>query len=247
MGERGLMVAFELAVQDAHGLAVAARLPVDRIELCSALPLGGVTPSLGFVEAAVATAGMPPVHALVRPRPGGFEYEAAELSVILSDVRHVLSAGAAGVVVGGLRAGKVDSSLVAAVVEAADGADVTFHRAFDNLADPYAGIDELVRLGVRRILTSAGAAHVADALPALAALVESAAGRIEIMAGGGVRPDVVEKIVETGVPAVHASAKRVVLDAVGVSLGTADGAGRETTDEAEALRIIEALRRPALS
>jgi copper homeostasis protein len=240
------MVAFELAVQDAHGLDVAARLAVDRIELCSALPLGGVTPSLGFVEAAVATPGVPPVHPLVRPRPGGFEYDAAELAVIISDVRHVLSAGAAGVVVGGLRGGKVDAALVERVVEAAGGADVTFHRAFDNLPDPYAGIDDLVRLGVRRILTSAGAAHVADALPALAGLVEAAGGRIEIMAGGGVRPGVVEKIVATGVPAVHASAKRVVLDP-GVSLGTADGAGRETTDEAEALRMIEALGRRALS
>ncbi|WP_250005236.1 copper homeostasis protein CutC [Actinoplanes sp. M2I2] len=236
------MVAFELAVQDAHGLDVAARLTVDRIELCSALPLGGVTPSLGFVEAATGTAGIPPVHVLVRPRPGGFEYEPAEVAVIVADVRHARAAGAAGVVVGGLRGGRVDASLVERVIEAAAGADVTFHRAFDNAEDPYAAIDALVGLGVRRILTSAGAANVADALPALARLVEAAAGRIEIMAGGGVRPGVVGKIVETGVPAVHASAKHVVHDAAGVSLGTADGAGRETTDEAEARRIIEALR-----
>ena len=238
------MVAFELAVQDAHGLAVAARLAVDRIELCSALPLGGVTPSVGLIEAAVGTAGMPPVHPLVRPRPGGFEYEPAEVAVILSDVRHALASGAAGVVIGGLRGGKVDASLVERVVEAAAGAEVTFHRAFDNLHDPYAGIDELVRLGVRRILTSAGAAQVAQALPALAKLVAAAAGRIEIMAGGGVRPDVVGAIVETGVTAVHASAKRVVHDAAGVSLGTADSAGRETTDEGEARRILDALGRP---
>jgi len=236
------MVAFELAVQDAHGLAVATRLPVDRIELCSALPLGGVTPSLGFIEAAVGMPGMPPVHVLVRPRPGGFDYDPAEAATILSDVRHVVRAGAAGVVVGGVRGGKIDSELTAHVVEAAGGADVTFHRAFDTVDDPYAGLDELARLGVRRILTSAGAAQVADALPALAGLVAAATGRIEVMAGGGVHPGVVEKIVATGVPAVHASAKRIVRDAVGVSLGTADSSGRETTDGDEAGRIIEVLR-----
>ena len=238
------MVAFELAVQDAYGLEVAARLPADRIELCAALPLGGVTPSLGFVEAAVATPGIPPVHVLVRPRPGGFGYEPAEVATILADVRHVLRAGAAGVVIGGVHAGRVDSALVGAVVQAAAGAEVTFHRAFDTVADPGAAIDELVRLGVRRILTSAGAASVADALPALAALVTAADGRIEIMAGGGVRPGVVGAIVRTGVPAVHASAKRVVPDPVGFALGTAAAgdAGRETTDEAEAAGIVAALR-----
>src|SRR5690242_13232134 len=107
------MVAFELAVQDAHGVAVAARLAVDRIELCSALPLGGVTPSLGFVEAAVGTPGMPAVHVLVRPRPGGFDYDAAEVATIVADVRHAVRAGAAGVVVGGVRGGKVDAELTA--------------------------------------------------------------------------------------------------------------------------------------
>jgi len=236
------MVAFELAVQDAYGLAVAARLGVDRIELCSALPLGGVTPSLGFVEAATGTPGIPPVHVLVRPRAGGFDYDPAEVAMIVSDVRHVVSAGAAGVVIGGVRDGRVDEVLVARVVEAAGGADVTFHRAFDTLEDPYPALDRLGRLGVRRILTSAGAAAVADALPVLAALVDSAAGRIEIMAGGGVRPGAIAKIVATGVPAVHASAKRVVPHAAGVPLGTADSAGRETTDEAEAARLLEALR-----
>ncbi|MBL7259592.1 copper homeostasis protein CutC [Paractinoplanes lichenicola] len=229
------MVAFELAVQDAHGLAVAARPGVDRIELCSALPLGGVTPSLGFIEAAVATPGIPPVHVLVRPRPGGFDYSPDEVATTLSDVRHALAAGASGVVIGGVRDGRVDAELVSRVVET--GADVTFHRAFDALADPAEAIDDLVKLGVRRILTSAGASRVADALPALARLVSTAADRIEIMAGGGVRPDVIAAIVQTGVPAVHASAKRTLPGTGGVSLGTAD-AGRETTDEAEAARII---------
>jgi copper homeostasis protein len=240
------MVAFELAVQDVHGLAVAARLGVDRVELCSALPVGGVTPSLGLVETAVAMRGMPPVQVLIRPRLGGFEHTPDEVDLILRDVRLGLAAGAAGVVVGGVRAGRVDTGLVERVVDAAEGSPVTFHRAFDSLPDPQEAVRVLAALGVRRILTSAGAAAVADALPALADLVVAADGRIEIMAGGGVRPEEIEKIVRTGVPAVHASAKRAVAETVGVTLGTAARAGEthfETTDEDEAARIMAALRR----
>jgi copper homeostasis protein len=238
-------VAFELAVQDTHGLEVAARLGVDRIELCSALALGGVTPSLALIEAAVATPGIPPVHVLVRPRPGGFEHTPAETAMLVRDVGHALAAGASGVVIGGVRDAKVDTDLVKRVLDAAGPAPVTFHRAFDTLGDPVTAVDTLASLGVRRILTSAGATSVADALPGLAALVRAAAGRIEIMAGGGVRPAVVPALITTGVQAVHASAKHTIPDAVTVGLGTASPAGeagRETTDEAEATRLFAAIR-----
>jgi copper homeostasis protein len=237
-------VAFELAVQDAHGLAVAARLGVDRVELCSALAVGGVTPSFALIEAAVATPGMPPVHVLVRPRLGGFEYAPDEAGLIVRDVRHALSAGAAGVVVGGVRGGRVDAGLIERVVDAAGGAPVTFHRAFDTLPDPVAAIGELAAAGVHRILTAAGPTTVADALPAMKDLVEAARGRVEVMAGGGVRPELIDAIVRTGVPAVHASAKGVVADPAGVTLGAAAPAGetgRETTDENEVRRFLAAL------
>ncbi|MCA2218116.1 copper homeostasis protein CutC [Jidongwangia harbinensis] len=239
------MTAFELAVQDTDGLAVAARLGVDRIELCSALPLGGVTPSLALIEAAVTHPRMPPVHVLIRPRPGGFGYSADETALLLRDIRHAVTAGAAGVVLGGLRDGRVDTDLTLRAVDAAAGATVTFHRAFDLLPDPEEGIGILAGLGVHRILTAGGPTTVADGLPGLARLVRAAAGRIEIMAGGGVRPDLVGDLVRTGVAAIHASAKRTVPDPVAVELGTAAGAGvtgRETTDEAEAERILAALR-----
>ncbi|GIF21615.1 copper homeostasis protein [Actinoplanes tereljensis] len=238
------MVAFELAVQDPHGLAVAARLGVDRIELCSALPLGGLTPSLALIEAAAGPA-IPPAHVLVRPRPGGFDYDPAETDLIVRDVRHAVAAGAAGVVVGGVRAGSVDTDLLKRVIDAAEGAEVTFHRAFDTLGDPAAAVDTLAELGVRRILTSGGAAAAGDALPQLARLVAQAAGRIEIMAGGGVRPEVVGDLVRAGVAAVHASGKGFVADAVGVTLGSAalgGQSGRETTDEVEVGRLLAALR-----
>ncbi|GAA2691988.1 copper homeostasis protein CutC [Actinoplanes palleronii] len=239
------MVAFELAIQDTGGIAVAARLGVDRVELCSALALGGVTPSQALIEAAVGFPGMPPVHVLIRPRAGGFDYPADEAALMVREVRHAVAAGAAGVVVGGLRDGRVDTGLIARTVEAAGGAAVTFHRAFDGLADPAAGLDVLAGLGVCRILTAGGPGTVAGGLAGLAALVRAAAGRIEIMAGGGVRPELVAGLVGTGVAAVHASAKRIVPDPVAVELGAAARAGatgREGTDEQLAGLILDAVR-----
>jgi copper homeostasis protein len=226
------MVAFELAVQDMHGLTVAARLGADRMELCSALALGGLTPSRALIAAAVATPGIPPVHVLIRPRPGGFDYSAGEAALIEDDIRHAIEAGAAGVVVGGARDQQIDVHLMRRAIEAADGAPVTFHRAFDTLADPATAVESLIALGVRRILASA------TDLATLATAVDAAAGRIEIMAGGGVRTHLVGKILRTGVDAIHASAKHTIADPGGI-----DGEQtRETTDEAEAVRIIAALR-----
>ncbi|BCY08050.1 copper homeostasis protein CutC [Actinoplanes sp. L3-i22] len=238
------MIAFELAVQDAHGLHVATRLRVDRVELCSALALGGVTPSFGLLDAAVSTPGAPPMHVLVRPRPGDFGYAPDELAIIVRDVRHAVAAGAAGVVVGGVRDGQVDTDLVERVIDAAGGASVTFHRAFDLLADPEKAIETLLGLGVRRILTAGGPTTVGDSLPGLAHLVAVAGGRLEVMAGGGVRADLIEPLVRLGVPAVHASAKHTVPDAAALTLGTAaqGESGRETTDEHEVERIHAALR-----
>lgn len=236
------MTAFEMAVQDAAGIVVAAELGVDRIELCAALSLGGLTPSVGLIEAAAAS-GIP-THVLVRPRGGDFEYDDAERALIVDDVRWAHSLGAAGVVVGGLRDGGIDEELVDRVVAVAGGADVTFHRAFDNLSDLDAGLDRLAELGVTRVLTSGGAARAHDALDVLRRLAGRAGGGIEIMAGSGVRSDNVARIAATGVDAVHASAKRAVTGRPGVALGSAasDGGGYETVDPDEARRLFGILR-----
>lgn len=237
------MTQFELVVQDAHGIAVARDAEADRIELCTALPLGGVTPSLALVEAAVA-AGVE-THVMVRPRAGGFAYDADEIALTVTDIRRAVAAGAHGVVIGVTRDGRVDADAVRAAIDAAGGAPVSFHRAFDTLDDQRAGLDELAALGVARVLTAAGGSRAADALDGLRALVAHAAGRIEVMAGGGVDPANAAAIAATGVDAVHASARTVVSDAVAVSLGTGAPAGEggyETTDAATAIRIRDALR-----
>jgi copper homeostasis protein len=232
-------VALEIAVQDSDGVLAAVRGGADRIELCTALALGGLTPSAALIAAAVAAA--TPVHVLVRPRPGGFEYSASEALVILDDVRRALDAGARGVVVGAVRDGRVDATLVSQIREIAGPAEVTFHRAFDTLADRDRAVDVLAEIGVDRVLTSGGASRAIDALDALARLVARADGRVQVMAGAGIDESMVGAVAATGVAAIHASAKRAVDEAHQIDLGSLAGAGtstREVTDE----RRVRALR-----
>jgi copper homeostasis protein len=245
----------EIAVQDVAGVRVAAEVGAARVELCVALgATGGLTSSLGLVEAVVDAArsatrtdgrDLPleplEVHALVRARAGGFVYDADELGVHLRDVRALVAAGAAGVVVGALTpAGEVDTAQVARLVGAASGAEVTFHRAIDTLVDPLAAVETLCGLGVTRILTSGGAQRSVDGAEQLQQMVEVAAGRLQVMAGGGVRPVDVATLVAVGVDAVHLSAKGVVAADGGVGGGA--GAGVEVTDPVVARAAADALR-----
>lgn len=233
-------VQLEIAVQDLDGARIAAEVGAARIEVCQALgPTGGLTPSIGLIEALVDL-GAPPVHVLVRPRAGGFVWSVAELAVQLRDVQALVRAGAAGVVVGALTpVGAVDAEAVAALVEAADGREVTFHRALDVVADPCAALDILAGLGVRRVLTSGGAARCIDGIDELSALVRHADGRIHIQAGGGVRTQDIAALIAAGVDAIHLSAKRAIPDAGGPG-GGGDG-GYEVTDAVVARAAMAAL------
>lgn len=226
--------AFELAVESPHAIEVAARLGVDRIEVCAALAVHGVTPSLALIERAVQSG--VPAHVLVRSRPGDFEYTPDEIDLMRADVRRAVDAGAAGVVVGGTRNGAVDTRLVRELTDAAGAAQVTFHRAFDTVQHPNRALDELVELGVSRVLTSGGAADVDQGLEALAGLVHHAEGAIEVMAGGGVTASNAAAVAATGVSGVHASARR---------RGVPGTSGLEhlDIDEAEARSIRDALLR----
>jgi copper homeostasis protein len=202
----------EIAVQDAAGVRIALEAGAARVELCQALALGGLTPSAGLIEAAVeaATAASAAefVHVLVRPRGGGFVYDAEEIGVIVRDIRLVRSLGADGVVVGALTdAGALDLDAIAAFLDAADGLDVTVHRAVDASADPLAAIRALAGTGVRRVLTSGGAADCRTGRETLALMVAEVRGALELMAGGGVGVDDIAALAAVGVDAVHLSAR----------------------------------------
>ncbi|MET0976041.1 MAG: copper homeostasis protein CutC [Leifsonia sp.] len=240
-------IAIEIAVQDVAGVRTALASGADRIELCAALGVGGLTPSIGLVEAAVAAAAGARasdfVHVLVRPRGGGFLYDEDELSVIARDIRAAFSAGADGVVVGAsTSAGELDHRAIARFVEAADGMSVTVHRAIDIAPDPVAAVAALADVGIARVLSSGGALDCRAGAGVLAEMVAAAAG-VQIMAGGGVRIADIALLAATGVDAVHLSARGRTTHG-GVSGPGGGDAGFDVTD-AEVVRAAIAAARVA--
>lgn len=235
--------AVEIAVQGTDGVRIAIDEGADRIELCSALDAtGGLTPSAGLIEAAAELgrdAGLDGfVNVLVRPRAGDFVYRRDELDLMLRDIRLLPGLGAGGIVIGALDStGGINQSAVGSLAAAAEGLTVTFHRAIDVLRDPVRSLEALAEAGVQRILTSGGAQATVDGLDTLARLVQASAGRIEIMAGGGVRVPDIPALLAAGVDAVHLSAKRPV---VGGRSGPGGGASRYFTTDAAIVRAAVA-------
>ena len=190
------------------------------------------------------------IMVMIRPRGGDFVYSRRELDVMLSDIAFCREAGVTGVVFGALATdGSLARSQVRSLVEAAGDMDVCFHRAFDVCADPFATLEELVDLGVTRILTSGQQPTVPEGIPLIRKLVEQAADRIEILPGCGINPDNVAGVVRsTGVTQFHATAfSRVTSpmqhrnDRVYMGLPGLPEYERELTDEAEVRRFMAAV------
>ncbi|MFD5225257.1 copper homeostasis protein CutC [Microbacterium sp. NPDC058342] len=233
-------VALEIAVQDAAGARIAFAAGADRVELCQALSAtGGLTPSPGTVDAvSEAAGGGARVAVLVRPRPGGFVYDSEEVALVTSDIREVVRRGAGGVVVGAMALdGGVDMDAMRRWTDAADGAEVAFHRAIDVAADPVRVMDQLVELGAHRVLTSGGAVRSLDGFAVIASLIERSAGRVQVMPGGGVRVEDIARFVAAGADAVHLSARAASAD-VSPSGPGGGAAGFDVTDRA----VVEAAR-----
>lgn len=212
-GETGVargILALEVCTDTPEGVRAAARAGADRIEICSALDLGGLSPGPGLIAAAAEAtrqAGLP-AHMLIRPRAGDFTATAAELDAMCADVAAARAAGLAGVVIG-VRdaAGGLDRDALERLATAAGPLALTLHRVIDTVADPCAALEMAVGLGFRRVLSSGGAPRAGDGLDGLARLVAQAAGRIEIMAGGGVTPAQVPALIATGIDALHGSCR----------------------------------------
>lgn len=239
------MTALEIAVQDAVGARIAFTAGADRVELCQALSAtGGLTPSAGAVDAVLAESDAPHrVAVLVRPRAGGFVYAAEEVAVVAADVADVRRRGVGAVVVGALtRDGRVDRSALDAWRSAAQGIDLVFHRAIDTLADPRSAIGDLVECGVTRVLTSGGAKRSLDGADVLAGMVDEAAGRLEVMAGGGVGVDDIPALLALRVHAIHLSAKRFSHDDAPGGPGGGSAAGYDVTDADIVGRAVQAVR-----
>jgi copper homeostasis protein len=200
---------YEVCVTSVDGVRSALSAGADRVELCADLSVGGVTPSSDTVAAAVEAAGRLPVHVLIRPRAGDFVYSRDEVAAMLRSIDTARRLGAAGLVLGALTpAGQVDLPTCQLLVAAARPASVTFHRAFDETADPLAALSSVLALGADRLLTSGGAATALDGADVIAELVRRSSGQLIVMAGGGVTPATARAIVtRTGVPELHFSAR----------------------------------------
>lgn len=196
----------EICCENLADAVAAEAARADRLELAQALELGGLTPSPGLALVVGARVSIPYV-AMVRPRGGDFVYGEAELNVMERDAGLLLEAGAAGIVFGCLTPdGRVDERASRRLIAAAGDADVVFHRAFDRLKDPFGSLAILIDLGVTRVLTSGGAGTALEGAARIRALIERAEGRIEVLPGGGIREENVERLVrQTGCTQVHLS------------------------------------------
>lgn len=199
-------ILLEIACASVADAVAAARGGADRLELCGALELDGLTPSVGLLDAVRRRVRLP-VMAMVRPRAGDAVYTSAEWSVMEADAELLLAAGADGVVFGALDArGAVDERRTRGMVILADGAQTVFHRAFDSARDPAAALEVLIACGVTRVLTSGGRGTALEGADRIRMLVEHAAGRIEVLPGGGIRESNVTDVVRrTGCAEVHLS------------------------------------------
>ncbi|WP_427016051.1 copper homeostasis protein CutC [Pseudarthrobacter sp. P1] len=209
------MTDLEIAVQDAAGVRIALDGGASRVELCTALRTGGLTPSMGTVQLAVeAAAGVPGfVHVLVRNRGGGYVYSDEDVRTMCADIGALRGTGVGGVVVGALTAdGRIDLAALARFTAAAGGLPVTFHRALDAAVDPLAELARLAGTGVCRVLTSGAAVRSIEGLDTLAAMVRQAPEGVQVMAGGGVRLQDIAALAAAGVDAVHLSARTTFLD-----------------------------------
>jgi copper homeostasis protein len=230
-------VLIEVCVDDAAGLAAAVQGGADRIELCAGLPLGGLTPSAGFMQMA-SGCGLP-VFAIIRPRAGDFVYDARDLAIMQADIAMARQAGLAGVVLGANHPdGRLDEGALRILSETAHGMGLTLHRAFDLVPDVAAAIETAIHLGFHRILTSGQATTATAGLPTLGRCFALAAGRISIMPGAGVSAATIPALKSLPLREVHGSCSTAHRQAGPVvDLGFAATAMRHTdADQIRALR-----------
>ena len=201
-----MSVLFEVIATTVADARAAAQAGADRLELVTAMGEGGLTPSVGLIEAVVSAVRVP-VNVIVRPHSRSFVYDADDYAVMLRDIRAVKAAGANGIVIGMLDAqGGIDREGLARACEAADGLAITFHRAFDESRDLREALDVLLGFeAVTNVLTSGGKPSVLHAQAVVGELVRQASGsHCTVLAGAGLTVDAVADFVRhTHVEAVH--------------------------------------------
>lgn len=201
----------EIAAFSIEAALRALAAGADRIEFCENPMEGGTTPSYGSLLL-LSQLTKQPIFPIIRPRGGDFLYTDREFQVMQNDLTACKQLGFKGAVIGLLKAdGNIDIQRTSALVQAAGTMEISFHRAFDRCKDPFKGLEQLIDIGCKRVLTSGQVPNVGNAIPMIRQLVEQANDRIVILPGSGVRADNIAKIAaETGAKEMHSSARKAM-------------------------------------
>ena len=178
----------------------------DRIELCTQLAVGGLTPSHQLIKKVISELSIP-VHILIRPRKGNFCYSKEELNIMKNDIEFCKNIGCSGVVSGVLQS-DLTINLIATkeLIEAANGIDFTFHRAFDCVKDPLVALENLIDLKIKRVLSSGLKPSAIEGISLLSEMNKIANQQIEIMPGSGINLYNVLQFKNKGFTSIHLSA-----------------------------------------
>lgn len=195
----------EVCSSSIESVIIANSAGADRIELCSGLSVGGLSPSKGLIELALKKSKIP-IHCLIRPREGHFIYNKNDFETILYDVRYMKKMGVTGIVVGMINEDHdINSEQLNEVIKEASGIEITFHRAFDCLKDPEKNILKLSSMGVSRILTSGGFKSAIKGIKNLIKWKSLSNNLIEIQPGGGINLKNIMNFKDAGFSSIHLS------------------------------------------
>ncbi len=196
----------EICANSFESAVAAQRGGADRIELCTQLAVGGLTPSRHLIKKVVSKLSIP-IHVLIRPRKGDFCYSKKELNIMKNDIEFCKYLGCSGVVSGVLRSDlTIDLIAIKQLIEAADGLDFTFHRAFDCVKDPLVSLEKLIDLKIKRVLSSGLKPIAIEGISLLSDMNKLANQQIEIMPGSGINLGNVLRFKNKGFTSIHLSA-----------------------------------------
>lgn len=196
----------EICANSYQSAANAEQAGAHRIELCSELAVGGITPSHGLIEKVTKEVPIP-VHVLIRPRSGDFTYSDAEFEIMIKDIEFCKEIGSAGIVSGVLQSdNSIDIERTHKLIEASKPLNFTFHRAFDWVSDPKDEILKLDKIGVDRVLTSGQESSAEKGISLLKELKKLT--NMIVMPGGGVNVDNIHLFKQAGFDEVHLSASK---------------------------------------
>jgi copper homeostasis protein len=198
----------EICVESLNGALAAQEAGAHRIELCSNLSDGGLTPSAGLIKQVRKNVHLP-IHVMIRPRRGDFCYTPTEIDTMISDITYAKEQGANGIVFGLLNPnGTIDQTNTQRLIQIAHPLAITCHRAFDLTRDPFETLKTLTHLGIHRILTSGGAPSVMQGMNTIQKLIEHAQDQIIIMPGGGITEQNAKTIIQkTNAKEIHFSGR----------------------------------------